>query len=67
MHYCTQNTHVWKEVEAKFIVIPDAHVSAVQKIIDSYPNYLSLSDLPDDSDLQNLIHQLAELQILCVQ
>lgn len=70
IHYATQNERSQQAVERQKIPVDERYAPAIQSVIDRYPKYCSIKELPgygENPEMMEFITELTELQILLVQ
>lgn len=70
IHYATQNERSQQAVERQKIPIDERYAPAIQSVIDRYPQYCKIEELPgygENPEMMEFITELTELQILLVQ
>lgn len=50
IYYSTENSKEYHEYEPQFFEVDEEYVPAIKQIIKSYPNFISVKELPIEND-----------------
>ncbi|XP_040568665.1 ribosomal oxygenase 1 [Lepeophtheirus salmonis] len=66
LYYNTENSREYQEIDSQFLEIEDDFAGAIDHLIESYPNYIKVEDLPleDDALKFTLVQNMWEKKLI---
>lgn len=58
VYYSTENSKEYHEYEAQFLDIGEEYVPGIKQIITSYPDFISVKELPIETDDEKVIRHI---------